>query len=379
VDAPWEKIKRFGGDKHLAKKIIYCYNNEVLPIFNTADLEILFRLLMDRQNLPSKYYGMSPGKQYEFLTRELLSLKEGCAETKHWDNAYFMWFLYVTYKWRNPSQPKPLSNSRLFFEPKTREEVILPLSKNIEKTYESIKKFVPLDKLDSLEVVKQVEQYRQFWKPKKIKVILLAESHVHTNRQDNEKKCDRLILNKFIPNYPIDFVRFVYCLGYGENELLNTPIKNNRGTPDYWKMFSSCVAENENNLAFHKVLKTRTSLMQRIRNKVDILQKMWENGIWLLDASIIGIYRSGIKNPETIKRIIEICWKNHLGKIIQESQPSHIIVVGKRVQNILGSELYKLGFPITVIRQPQGDRRNSQKQLEKYSKCQRICARDCEP
>lgn len=104
VDAPWEKIKRLGGDKHLAKKIIYCYNNDVLPIFSTADLEILFRLLMDRQNLPSKYYGMSPGKQYEFLNRALLSLKEGCAETKHWDNAYFMWFLYVTYKWRKPSQ-----------------------------------------------------------------------------------------------------------------------------------------------------------------------------------------------------------------------------------------------------------------------------------
>ena len=83
--------------------------------------------------------------------------------------------------------------------------------------------------MDSLKVVKQVEEYRQFWKPKKTNVVLLAESHYYTKKQDYEIKCSRLILDKLISNYPTNFVRFVYCLGYGENELLNTPIKNNRG------------------------------------------------------------------------------------------------------------------------------------------------------
>lgn len=378
VDAPWERISRMGGDKHIAKKIISCYDDNVLPVFKTADLEHFFNLFAGNKNLPSNYDSLSLGEKYQFLNQALLNVKERVAETKKWDNIYFMWFLYVTYKWRKPAQPKPTSKSRSFFEPQIREEVIFPLSQNIEKTYESIKKCAPLGRLvDSLEVVKQVEEYRQFWKPKEIRVILLAESHVHTDKQDYEIKCNRLILDKLISDYPTNFVRFVYCLGYGENQLLNRSIKNNRGTTHYWKIFSSCVAENENDLGFHKVLKTRASFMQRIRNKVNILQNMRKKGIWLVDASIVGIYRSGIKNPKTIKRIIEICWENHLAKMIKESQPRHIIVIGKRVQNILGSELQKLDFPITVVRQPQGDRRNSHKQLEKYRKCQRICARYC--
>ena len=46
---------------------------------------------------------------------------------------------------------------------------------------------------------------------------------------------------------------------------------------------------------------------------------MKEKGIWLLDASIVGLYRSGIKNyKKIVKRIIEICWKNHLLDIVNE-------------------------------------------------------------
>lgn len=250
---------------------------------------------------------------------------------------------------------------------------------NIEKTYESIKKCVPHNTvIDTLEVVKQVEQYRHFWKPKETKVVLLAESHVYTDKQDYEIKCNRLIMNKIIPNYPLHFVRFVYCLGYGENELLDRSIKNNRGTWQYWKIFSSCVAENERDLGFHRVLRRGTSsFLQRLRNKVNILRNMQEKGIWLLDASIVGLYRSGVKDRKIKKRIIESCWHNHLANIILGSKPKHIIVIGKTVESILGSNLRKLGFPFTVIPQPQGARGDSYEQLENYKKYQRICARYC--
>jgi len=101
---------------------------------------------------------------------------------------------------------------------------------------------------------------------------------------------------------------------------------------------------------------------------------MKERGIWLLDASIIGLYRSGIKSYSTKKRVIEICWENHLLNIINESQPKYIIVIGKRVKNILGSELKKTKIPFTTVSQPQA-RGDSQEQLERYKKYQRICAR----
>lgn len=105
-----------------------------------------------------------------------------------------------------------------------------------------------------------------------------------------------------------------------------------------------------------------------------ILNKMKEKGIWLLDASIVGLYRSGIKNyKKIVKRTIKICWKNHLLNIINEPQPKHIIVIGKEVENILDSELRKTRIPFTTVPQPQA-RGNSQEQLERYKKYQRICA-----
>jgi hypothetical protein len=246
---------------------------------------------------------------------------------------------------------------------------------NLEKTYELIGKCVPERNVDCLEVVRQVETYRQCWKPTETSVILLAESHVYTERQELDAKCNAQVVNGFIPDYPLHYVRFVYCLGYGENHLLNEPIKNNAGTPQYWKIFSSCVAEDEHDLAFHRVLKTgTTSLVLRLRNKVDVLRKMQERGIWLLDASIVGLYGSGKRNQIITERIIEICWQNHMASVILESSPKHAIVVGDGVGNVLSSKLQKLNIPFTVIPQPQA-RGTSEWQLENYKKYQRICAK----
>ena len=68
----------------------------------------------------------------------------------------------------------------------------------LEKTYELIGKYIPERNIDCLEVVKQVETYRQSWKPKKTTVILLAESHVYTERQELNAKCNVQVVNGFI-------------------------------------------------------------------------------------------------------------------------------------------------------------------------------------
>lgn len=208
---------------------------------------------------------------------------------------------------------------------------------------------------------------------------MLAESHVYTDEQDYEIKCDRFIIHRIIPNYPLHFVRFVYCLGYGENKLLTRvrTDRRNTGTPQYWKIFSSCVAENENDLGFGKVLKRGArSLLLRLHNKVNVLQKMREKGVWLLDASIVGLYGSGKKRYTITEMIIEICWNKHIRNVILESNPKHIIVIGKGVGNIIYNKLRNLDIPFTVIPQPQA-RGTSQWQLENYKKYQRICARYC--
>ena len=241
-----------------------------------------------------------------------------------------------------------------------------------------IQRSIPFNtRIDSLEVVKQVEEYRQFWKPKKTNVVLLAESHVYTDEKDFGMECDKWFLHGVIRNYPIRFVRFVYCLGYGENELLSKgkTDRKNTGTPQYWKIFSSCVAESEKDLGFWRVLKTETtSLHSRLRNKVSVLRKMKRGGIWLLDASIVGLYGSGKKDYKVTEKVFEICWENVIVSTIKESSPRHVIVIGKGVGDILNKKLHRLNIPFSIIPQPQA-RGPSEWQLENYKKYQRICAK----
>ena len=249
--------------------------------------------------------------------------------------------------------------------------------KSIKKTHNSIQKQFRSIRIDSLEVAKQVEEYRQFWKPNKINVILLAESHVYTDRKDYDTELNKFILNRIIPDYPTRFVRFVYCLGYGENKLLTKKRtdRKNTGTPQFWKIFSSCVSESEDNLGFNRILKTRTpNFFLRLRNKVEILQKMKDKGIWLLDASIVGLYGGGSKRYNTIKKILEICWKSHIANIIEKSSSRHIIVIGKRVANVLSPKIRKLDIPFSVIPQPRA-RGTGGWQLENYKHYQRICSK----
>ena len=68
------------------------------------------------------------------------------------------------------------------------------LERRLEETYGLIKKSFPDTIVDSLDVVKQVEEYRQFWKPEKVKVALLAESHVYTDSTWFETKLNSEIL-----------------------------------------------------------------------------------------------------------------------------------------------------------------------------------------
>jgi len=96
------------------------------------------------------------------------------------------------------------------------------------KCYEKLSTIVVSD-IECFDVVNKVDAYRKMYKPKKTKVVLLAESHVFTKDSD-------MVELKF-PN-GIDcsqdkYVRFVYCLGYGENRVLSKDVHPNNGTPDY--------------------------------------------------------------------------------------------------------------------------------------------------
>lgn len=69
------------------------------------------------------------------------------------------------------------------------------------------------DDTEPFESVSLVEEYRQYWKPDKVSVVLLAESHVFTSDEDRT-----ILLSQLadLPEYPTRYAKFVYCIAYGE-------------------------------------------------------------------------------------------------------------------------------------------------------------------
>ena len=93
---------------------------------------------------------------------------------------------------------------------------------NLQETYLKILETDDSLLLESFEVVKLVNEYREYWKPKHVKTILLAESHVFTPEKETE-----IIHSVSLPDYPSKFVRFVYNLSYGQMNTLYNRVNNN--------------------------------------------------------------------------------------------------------------------------------------------------------
>ena len=217
------------------------------------------------------------------------------------------------------------------------------------------------------EVAQEVERLRQVWRPERVRVVLLAESHVWTSLA--ELAC-RVRSVGGLPESR--YARFVYCLGYGEPSLLGSiPSGKNGGTPQYWQLFDDCVKGPS---LPSKVLKTNEpNHAKRIQAKIELLQQMKMAGIWLIDASVTAIYRPGI-GPiagKSYQRVLEISWDEHVGPLLATCRPEKVVVIGRAVGKAIGSRLREL-FPrantMAVISQPNA-RRSSSKLLAWRQSC----------
>jgi len=226
---------------------------------------------------------------------------------------------------------------------------------SLEKTYSEIKASIGNRlEFESFKVVKSVDEHRNFWKPEKVKVLLLAESHVFTrdSEHDSFMQYDRF---SELEECPTKYVKLVYCLGYGEKNMVKVPV--NRGTPQFWKIFVSCVNQNFISEGEKILLSKTPNYHERMSNKISILGQLKEKGIWLVDASIVALYNDSKKPISGImESVIKISWKHYISKIIQEVNPEKIIVIGKGVHKILENHLRMIDIPIYVQSQPQGIR-----------------------
>lgn len=139
IDAEWRKIKGFGGDKLIAKKILYCYfSDRVLPIFKTEHLEYFCRNLgFDLDEYSQKKYGknydeLTIGEKYELLNELLIKFRnENLPEMSNEMFARVLYEIFQPEKRKTTIRlSKPISTKYgLLFEPSTEQEVVFLFSK----------------------------------------------------------------------------------------------------------------------------------------------------------------------------------------------------------------------------------------------------------
>ncbi len=217
---------------------------------------------------------------------------------------------------------------------------------DLRQCYDGIKGLTPNLDLDSYEVVEEVSRIRELWRPKKVRVVLLAESHVRTSQEDFANRWH-------VPDteYRGNFVRFVYCLANGE-KCLAPGVSRNTGTLQFWKIFYGCLNRVRDSSDFAPI-KHSTPNHERITNKIDLLMKMKQTGIWLVDASIVSV--NNLKDVAVRKQILRYSWNNFTGPLVRSlsPDPKHIIVIGKMVGGILVDEIRAQGIDCANSPQPQ--------------------------
>mmetsp|Transcript_15771 Transcript_15771/g.19230 ORF Transcript_15771/g.19230 Transcript_15771/m.19230 type:complete len:772 (+) Transcript_15771:110-2425(+) len=246
---------------------------------------------------------------------------------------------------------------------------IQPDYQALVSTYNSLKLLLKED-CESLESVKVANSYYDYWKPDKVRVILLAESHVFTDEEiSSGSSLDQRMLPPDQYNGPISFCSLVYCLGYGEHEaMVCNPScanmltkKTNGGTPHFWSLLSACISAPDAPHYGRDLLKSSgLTTQQRLYRKLEILKELKQRGIWLLDTSIIGWYIQQptgytITHGKIITKLpqqrppinlkspcLRISWEGFMKHKVRDAAVAGnleaLIPIGKTVESILGRD-----------------------------------------
>jgi hypothetical protein len=120
---------------------------------------------------------------------------------------------------------------------------------------------------ECFEVVKTVAGQRERYRPQtRVRVVLLAESHCSTTSEElackvNEPDGVSCAINGD------SFTRFIYCLGYGESEIVinsGNAIQTNQGTCSFWKIFAASVYDPRKRETFDLVRKSVTPDLKNV-------------------------------------------------------------------------------------------------------------------
>jgi len=241
----------------------------------------------------------------------------------------------------------------------------------LEDTYSRLQSMLDDSMVESLDAIRLVDEYREYWRPEVVNIILLAESHVFTTLEDMD-----ISFETPLQGYPTQYAKFVYCLAYGERTLTADPRHPPRdGTPQFWKIFYSC-ANNVDNLHDFSPMLSKTPFEQRLQNKISLLTDLKRMGVWLLDTSIAALYHGG-KKPAKLSEALECSWKSYTLNVVRTSKPKHVICVGKEVGRIASGDLRRdMPNSFTVLPQPNA-RLSTERHMDAFRTYYRVCSEHC--
>jgi hypothetical protein len=220
----------------------------------------------------------------------------------------------------------------------------------LERTYGMVRDILGPERAECLEAALEVERIRSIWRPTRVRLILLAESHVWTSLAET-RSC---VLQP--DGVETGFVRFVYCLGGGEPQLVTPPISPNPGTSQFWKLFHDTVYGPDS--SYRPVTKKgEPNAACRVENKLELLKKMRDSGIWLVDASISALYRASqpLAQGKAYKAVLQVCWESYVADAVCGAAASRVAIIGKQVDSAIGSLVRRdlgINVQVDVLKQP---------------------------
>ncbi len=240
----------------------------------------------------------------------------------------------------------------------------------IENAYRGLAAMIGEESIEPLAVAVEVERLRQLWRPDEVRVVLLAESHVWTSAK--EAQCRVRVPGQSETGY----VRFVYCLGYGEPSVVSPGVAKKSGTPQYWRLFHDCL--DGPGVSAEDITKKQRNTLRRIRAKLQLLERMRDAGLWLVDASVTALYNYGRKlvKGRAYRDALAASWDAYVGKVVAECRPGAILVVGQGVGNALSGRVQgaATGAGIEVISQPNARLSAADREAERRQ-CYEFCSR----
>lgn len=202
---------------------------------------------------------------------------------------------------------------------------------------------------ESADYLASVKAWREAWRPDRVRVLLLAESHVGQEPGDQR-------IRVRVPEareLPTSFCRLVYCLGYGESDLCHPAPARNSGTWQYWDILGAIAGGARP----EQPRKRDSDLMERLAWKLEVLRWLRAHGVWLLDACVAGVYRSGGGRAVAGKlydEMVRESFERFVWPAVHEDSIEQVWIIGAQVRRALKGRP-ELESARAIV-QPQGDR-----------------------